>query len=157
MEPGGIFTTKQQMLDALFNGEFYVNVHSADNPGGEIYAHLSFDAFAEPPIQEELTVAGVDYDIVRFLNQATFGATPRDYEQLRNLIDQDGTNRMQVYELWEDSDSLAAHFEHPYYEQMASLLRGVGFVSSTNQAYLIERGEPVYTEDGSKKTAFFQS
>jgi quinol monooxygenase YgiN len=34
--------------------------------------------------------------------------------------------RMQVYELWEDSDSLAAHFEHPYYDQMASLLRGVG-------------------------------
>ncbi len=63
--------------------------------------------------------------------------------------------RMQVYELWEDSDSLAAHFEHPYYEQMASLLRGVGFISSTNRAYLIERGEPVYTKDGGKKTAFF--
>jgi len=31
----------------------------------------------------------------------------------------------------------------------------VGIVSSTNQAYLIERGEPVYTEDGDKKTAFF--
>ena len=67
------------------------------------------------------------------------------------------STRMQVYELWEGSDSLAAHFEHPYYEQMASLLRGVGFVSSTNQAYLIERGEPVYTEDGGKKTAFFQN
>ena len=65
--------------------------------------------------------------------------------------------RLQVYELWEDSDSLAAHFHHPYYEQMASLLRGVGFVSSTNQAYLIERAEPVYTEDGEKKTGFFQS
>ena len=64
--------------------------------------------------------------------------------------------RMQVYELWEDSDSLAAHFEHPYYERMASLLRGVGFVSSTNQAYLIDRGEPVYTENGGKKTVFFQ-
>ena len=64
--------------------------------------------------------------------------------------------RMQVYELWEDSDSLAAHFEHPYYEQMASRLRGVGFVSSTNQAYLIERGESVYTENGHKKTGFFQ-
>ena len=102
MEPGGIFTTKQQMLDTLFNGEFYVNVHSADNPGGEILAYMSFDAFAEPPIQEELTVADVDYDIVRFLNQATFGATPRDYEQLRSLIDQDGANRLQVYELWID-------------------------------------------------------
>ena len=102
MEPGGIFTTKQQMLDTLFNGEFYVNVHSADNPGGEILAYMSFDAFAEPPLQEELTVADVDYDIVRFLNQATFGAIPRDYEQLRSLIDQDGANRLQVYELWID-------------------------------------------------------
>ena len=102
IEPGGIFTTKQQMLDTLFNGEFYVNVHSADNPGGEILAYMSFDAFAEPPLQEELTVADVDYDIVRFLNQATFGATPRDYEQLRSLIDQDGANRLQVYELWID-------------------------------------------------------
>jgi hypothetical protein len=39
---------------------------------------------------------------------------------------------------------------------MASLLRGVGMVSSTNQAYLIERGESVYTETGDKKTEFFQ-
>ena len=63
--------------------------------------------------------------------------------------------RIQVYELWEDSDSLVAHFEHPYYERMAGLLRGVGIVSSTNQAYLVERGEPVYTEAGDKKTGFF--
>ena len=63
--------------------------------------------------------------------------------------------RMQVYELWEDSDSLAAHFDHPYYERMAGLLRGVGIVSSTNQAYLIERGEGVYTDAGEKKKAFF--
>ena len=65
--------------------------------------------------------------------------------------------RLQVYELWEDSDSLAAHFQHPYYERMAGLLRGVGIVGSTNQAYLIERGEPVYTEAGDKKNSFFQS
>ena len=64
--------------------------------------------------------------------------------------------RMQVYELWADSESLAAHFQHPYYARMAGLLQGVGIVSSTNQAYLVERGEPVYTEDGEKKTAFFQ-
>ena len=63
--------------------------------------------------------------------------------------------RMQVYEQWEDSDSLAAHFQHPYYDRMASLLKGVGIVSSSNQAYLVERGEPVYTEEGEKKTGFF--
>ena len=64
--------------------------------------------------------------------------------------------RIQVYELWEDSNSLAAHFEHPYYERMASLLQGVGIVESTNQAYLVERGEPVYTEAGEKKSGFFE-
>ena len=32
--------------------------------------------------------------------------------------------RMQVYELWENSESLAAHFQHPYYDRMASLLAG---------------------------------
>ena len=64
--------------------------------------------------------------------------------------------RMQVYELGEDSASLAAHFEHPYYERRASLLQGVGIVESTNQAYLVERGEPVYTEAGEKKSGFFE-
>ena len=63
--------------------------------------------------------------------------------------------RMQVYELWENSESLAAHFQHPYYDRMAGLLQGVGIVSSTNQAYLVERGEPVYNEKGEKKTGFF--
>ena len=63
--------------------------------------------------------------------------------------------RMQVYELWENSESLAAHFQHPYYDRMAGLLQGVGIVSSTNQAYLVERGESVYTEEGEKKTGFF--
>ena len=63
--------------------------------------------------------------------------------------------RMQVYELWENSESLAAHFQHSYYDRMAGLLQGVGIVSSTNQAYLVERGESVYTEEGEKKTGFF--
>ena len=63
--------------------------------------------------------------------------------------------RIQVYELWEDSASLAAHFQHPYYDEMASLLQDAGMVSSTNQAYLIERGESVYTDSGEKKTGFF--
>ena len=32
----------------------------------------------------------------------------------------------------------------------------VGFVESTNRAYLVERDEPVYGENGEKKTAFFE-
>ncbi len=64
-------------------------------------------------------------------------------------------NRIQVYELWDDSDSLAAHFEHPNYARMVELLRESNVRSSDNQAYLVERSEPVYGPSGEKKTRFF--
>ena len=63
--------------------------------------------------------------------------------------------RIQVYELWEDSDSLAAHFKHPNYEKMVELLGSAGIRESINQAYLVERGEPVYGPNGERKEAFF--
>ncbi|MEM7017654.1 MAG: antibiotic biosynthesis monooxygenase [Pseudomonadota bacterium] len=63
--------------------------------------------------------------------------------------------RIQVYELWDDSDSLAAHFTHPNYLKMVELLADAGIKESINQAYLVERGEPVYGPNGEKKTAFF--
>jgi len=63
--------------------------------------------------------------------------------------------RMQVYELWDDSDSLAAHFTHENYLKMVELLSSANIKSSVNQAYLVERGEPVYGPNGEKKTAFF--
>lgn len=63
--------------------------------------------------------------------------------------------RIQVYELWDDSESLAAHFKHPNYDRMVGLLGNAGIVSSTNQAYLVERSEPVYGPEGEKKTTFF--
>lgn len=62
---------------------------------------------------------------------------------------------IQVYELWEDSDSLVAHFEHENYQAMVDMLSQVGFVESINRAYLTERNEPVYGPDFEKKTAFF--
>ncbi len=63
---------------------------------------------------------------------------------------------IQVYELWQDSDSLAAHFDHPNYQAMVELLSRVGFVESVNRAYLAERDEPVYSDIGEKRTAFFE-
>lgn len=63
--------------------------------------------------------------------------------------------RIQVYELWEDSDSLAAHFQHPNYQRMVELLSSAKVRQSINQAYLTERSEPVYGPNGEKKTAFF--
>ena len=63
--------------------------------------------------------------------------------------------RVQVYELWDDSDSLAAHFKHPNYDKMVELLGSAGIKESINQAYLVERGEPVYGPNGEMKEAFF--
>jgi quinol monooxygenase YgiN len=62
---------------------------------------------------------------------------------------------IQVYELWADSDSLAAHFDQPNYHAMVALLSEVGFADSINRAYLTERDESVYSPEGEKKTAFF--
>ena len=62
---------------------------------------------------------------------------------------------IQVYELWADSDSLTAHFEHANYQAMVELLAGTGFVESINRAYLTERDEPVYGPNNEKKKAFF--
>jgi quinol monooxygenase YgiN len=63
--------------------------------------------------------------------------------------------RIQVYELWENSDSLTAHFRHPNYLKMVELLAGAGIKESINQAYLVERGEPVYGPNGEMKDAYF--
>lgn len=100
LAPGGIFVNEQEMLDALFNGEFFVNIHTAEYPGGEIQATLVYDATVEPPEETILTDEQVDKDILRFLTQSTFGPTPNTYEALRNQIDADGDNRMQVYSNW---------------------------------------------------------
>ncbi|NJN51322.1 MAG: hypothetical protein HC809_05605 [Gammaproteobacteria bacterium] len=63
--------------------------------------------------------------------------------------------RIQVYELWDDSASLAAHFKHPNYAKMVELLSNANVKQSINQAYLVERGEPVYGPNGERKEAFF--
>lgn len=102
LAPGGIFVNQQQMLDALFNGEFFVNIHTANYPGGEIFATLVYDATVDAPEETPLTTEQVDQDILRFLTQSTFGPTPNAYEQLRGQIDADGDNRLQVYSDWID-------------------------------------------------------
>ena len=103
LENGAPFNTEQEVLDALFQGRIYVNIHTANYAGGEIKAVLVYDAAITPPTKAALTVEEVDLDIIRFLNQATFGAKPADYNALREKIDADGENRMLVYSEWIES------------------------------------------------------
>ncbi|MEC9425633.1 MAG: antibiotic biosynthesis monooxygenase [Actinomycetota bacterium] len=63
--------------------------------------------------------------------------------------------RIQVYELWADEDSLAAHFEHPNYVAMRDLLRSSGLVESETRKYRISLAEPVYDENRVPRADFF--
>ena len=103
LAPGGIFVTRQDMLDALFSGNLYINIHTTNYPAGEISAFLIYDKDATPPNDIPLSAEDVDRDIIRFLTQATFGPTEKDYKALRNKIRADGENRLQVYEDWIDT------------------------------------------------------
>jgi quinol monooxygenase YgiN len=56
---------------------------------------------------------------------------------------------IQVYELWTDADSLAAHFDHPNYARMVEVLRtSGGFRHSENRLYAADDRGPVYGADG---------
>lgn len=116
LAPGGIFTTEQQMLDTLFKGEFFVNIHTANYPNGEIFARMIYESGAKPPEQEVLSQQDIDNDIIRFLTQATFGPTEESYQALRAQIDEDGSNRLQVYGAW-----IEQQFNQPTTSKLAFL------------------------------------
>ena len=64
-------------------------------------------------------------------------------------------NRMQVYELWENENSVVDHFKHDNYKKMLSLFHESDIIHSENQIYRIDRHEPVYDEEGNPKESFF--
>jgi uncharacterized protein (DUF1800 family) len=99
--------SKQTIIDSLFgqNGEtpLYLNIHTADNPAGEIWAFLNLSggsisdpgappAPAEPGSEEYPQLAGAELasEARRFLNQATFGATT---EAVASLVEKIETAR----------------------------------------------------------------
>ena len=63
--------------------------------------------------------------------------------------------RIQVYELWEDQESLAAHFLHANYEAMKVLLVSNKPANAWNRMYLVAKDEPVYGPNGEIRSTFF--
>jgi quinol monooxygenase YgiN len=110
-----------------------------------VVAALEFENQADRDRAVELTV-----DVQMATRKEEAGC--RDY---CFAADPSVATRIQVYELWEDSDSLTAHFKHPNYHKMVELLSSAGIKESINQAYLVERGESVYGPNGQMKDAFF--
>ena len=112
------------MIDSLFNqqgettttgeSKLYVNWHSANNPQGELYAFLvPAVGSVEPPVPSAPPqIAFIDPDtqeielrreIVRFLNQATFGATPDLVDQMfLEIQNHPQKDRMAVFEQYLD-------------------------------------------------------
>lgn len=61
---------------------------------------------------------------------------------------------VQVYELWADEASLAAHFEHPNYHEMRQLLGTSGMVGATSRKLRVDATAPVYGADGVASASF---
>ncbi len=96
--------SKQTIIDSLFgqNGEspLYLNIHTVDNPAGEIWAFLNLTggSINDPGSPAVAPSAGSDAypqlfgdelaaEVRRFLNQATFGATDAQVNDLVNTIE----------------------------------------------------------------------
>lgn len=54
---------------------------------------------------------------------------------------------IQVYELWESEEALAAHFDHPNYVAMRTMLNDAGLVSAVSRKHRIDASAPVYGAD----------
>ena len=61
---------------------------------------------------------------------------------------------IQVYELWEDEVALAAHFEHPNYTDMRTMLNDAGLASAVSRKMRIDATAPVYGPDRTPSAAF---
>lgn len=62
---------------------------------------------------------------------------------------------VQVYELWADEASLAAHFDHPNYSDMRAVLRRFPRDGASSTAkYRVDATAPVYDEHGTPSATF---
>lgn len=53
---------------------------------------------------------------------------------------------IQVYELWESAETLAAHFHHQNYFDMREMLGAGGLVSAVSRKHRIDASAPVYND-----------
>jgi quinol monooxygenase YgiN len=63
--------------------------------------------------------------------------------------------RLQVYELWADEASLAAHFKHPNYLNMRDMLGKFGLKGADNNKFRCDLKEPVYDSTRTPRADFF--
>ena len=54
---------------------------------------------------------------------------------------------IQVYELWESEEALSAHFDHPNYHAMRTMLNDGGLSGAVSRKHRIDASAPVYGPD----------
>ncbi len=106
--------TGQDLIDSLYgqNGNLplYTNAHTANYPGGEIWAFFTayeggdFTPPEDPPPLNDETGDPLKKDIARFLTQATFGPRKADIDALYDSVVNDhGGDRIAAYDEWLDA------------------------------------------------------
>ncbi len=112
-----LLPTKQAIIDAIYGGRIYINVHSGLYPDGEIRGDFRLATgsstfsppAAAPAIDTTLSNADLTRDVKRFLEQATLGASDGQVAALRNSIINDFANdRIRGYDNWIFNQRLAA-------------------------------------------------
>ena len=89
--PTGSFTSVAQLRGAIEQGRIYLNIHSVMYPAGEIRGNLTLVDGSQTPPDASLYAEPAatdsnsnDAHAARFLNQATFGASPTDVTYVKN-------------------------------------------------------------------------
>lgn len=107
--------------------------------------------FADGANRDGAVAAAVD------LQQATRHAEPGCLAY-SFAADSGVANRVQVYELWADQVSLAAHFEHPNFLAMKEVLgRFERSGPSSVTKYRCDASSPVYDADRRPRADFFEA
>ncbi|MBI1181800.1 MAG: hypothetical protein GC201_14720 [Alphaproteobacteria bacterium] len=64
--------------------------------------------------------------------------------------------RINIHELWEDHDSLHAHFAHHYYDQMRQIFGPLKPTGSWNRMFEVGKDSSVYEPGGKIRQKFFE-
>ena len=90
LDPGGTFPSSASLVDAIQRGKVYLNIHSVMFPAGEIRGTFGLVSGSQTPPDASAYVDpgapddhATDAGAARFLNQATFGASPSDIEYVK--------------------------------------------------------------------------